>query len=144
MNNERLGYERLGLETRFQTREELEPLTEINNALKKLRDIDREGNSPKLRRALVTTLREYCGLEAGAIDAEREYAHLEASISSANEVLNAYLRDVLVADLLQRVSITNEVESVTDPLTLVDVLLSSRDPRTRFEARSALHFGALF
>lgn len=138
-------HERLGIETGFSHRDDLEPLIGIHRELKQLREVDRKGNGPELHRALMMMIADYCGLKNDTLgDVEKEYAHLAESISHAGKALGAYLRDVLVGDLLQRVSPTSEVLSVNDPVTLADILLTSRDSRTRFEARSALHFGILF
>lgn len=145
MTAERTIHERLGIETGFSHREELEPLIGIHRELKQLREVDRRGNGPELRRALMMLITDYCGLENDKLgDVEKEYAHLTESISHAEKALGAYFRDVLVDDLLQRVSPTNEVLSVNDPVTLGDILLTSRNSRIRFEARNALHFGILF
>ncbi len=113
------------------------------------KDIRRQVDPADARRSIVEGLYPYCNLlppDQRSMDVEREYERYERCIARAQRSYKAFTHDILVSDIEQRVRMHQFVDGVTDPSELIDIALSHQKSgdTVRFEARRALHLGALF
>lgn len=115
---------------------------------RQLIEVNREADSATAKRKLIEALRRVIhdesltALEDDGID--REYEHFRACISAGQHELENHLRAILVEDIAQRVEVANEIRGVSDPLELIDMMLTTKRERLAFEARRALHIGSQF
>lgn len=111
-----------------------------------LERIQAASSTAEAQEQIVQHLFRYSGVEVGAaeVDVAAEYNRFRSRITAATHDLTEYTNTMLPDDLLQRTSLTSEIAGATDPDQLVDMLLTVKDQRTRFEVRRLLHFGALF
>ncbi|MDP3970749.1 MAG: hypothetical protein Q8P90_03540 [bacterium] len=106
-----------------------------------------EASEDDLKGMIIENLRNYCGLpscEEDGSDPKKDYETYEACIAASTKELASYAEAMLVGDIAQRTGLTNELTGVMDPAELTDILVTTDDQRVRFEARRALHLGALF
>lgn len=99
------------------------------------------------RIATVRELAEYAKVDISTLSPDElvlEYDRIERSILAAHGSLSDFSDKLLVGDLKQGMSTTNEVARIADPGVLFSSMLRAHSPRTRFEARRALWMGAFF
>lgn len=99
------------------------------------------------REATVRELAEYAQVDVKGFTPDQmgaEYDRIERSILAAHGSLSDFSDKLLVGDLKQGVSTTNEIARIADPGVLFSAMLRAQSPRTRFEAKRALWMGAFF
>lgn len=99
------------------------------------------------RAATVRELADYAKVDIAGLQPDQvvaEYDRIERSILAAHGSLSDFSDKLLVGDLKQGVSTTNEIARIADPGVLFSSMLRAQSPRTRFEARRALWMGAFF
>lgn len=139
---------RTGLENRQDRMEKATFWQEGRGLLKLHHEImDSNLSDAHVQGGIVEHLWQYAELSGGEtekLDPEKEYARYATCIAGALKSLDTYAHTMLVEDILQRLTVKNEWVGVSDPMRLLDGMVTTRDPRTRFELRRALHLGAMF
>lgn len=103
----------------------------------------------ELRARIADMIRSSVGMSELPVDgdAEQEYRRLTSCMQNASEALQEFRSSMLVGDMRQRLSFTNELSSSLDPIGLIDLVLHQQGKdreQLRLEARQVLFFGALF